>query len=127
MAPVNGPVDVSTLNHHGNGDSQSSVYVRTIRPKVWIQQSWSSDHPGDDVLSRIMSTSLYPGQRFLFANNVLKATKNVIGSKVNRVYSATSGHIVVRVFDGGKRYQVIVLDDSETDQKVSAVFGPFNA
>ncbi|MCP3942503.1 MAG: hypothetical protein GY710_13595 [Desulfobacteraceae bacterium] len=127
VAPVIGPVDVATLNHHGNSDSQSSVYVRTIRPRVWVQQSWSSDHPGDDVLSRIMSNSLYPGRRFLFANNLLEATKNVIGSKVNRVYNATSGHIVVRVFDGGKRYQIIVLNDSDTERKVSAVSGPFNA
>ncbi|MDE1462044.1 ComEC/Rec2 family competence protein [Spartinivicinus poritis] len=127
VAPVIGPVDVATLNHHGNSDSQSSYYVRTIRPKVWIQQSWSSDHPGDEVLSRMISTTLYPGERFIFANNLLTATKNVIGSKVNRVYSATHGHIVVRVYDGGNHYQVIILDDSSTKREVLAVFGPFQS
>lgn len=127
VAPVIGPVDVATLNHHGNSDSQSSYYVRSIRPKIWIQQSWSSDHPGDEVLSRITSTALYPGKRYLFANNLLTATKNVIGSKANRVYSATQGHIVVRVYDRGEHYQVIVLDDSNKDRKVLAVFGPFKS
>lgn len=59
IAPVVGPVDVATLNHHGNRDSQCTEYVRTVRPRVWIQQNWSSDHPGEEVLRRITSKELY--------------------------------------------------------------------
>ncbi|WP_038291516.1 ComEC/Rec2 family competence protein [Zooshikella ganghwensis] len=127
VAPVIGPVDVATLNHHGNSDSQSTFFVRTIRPKVWIQQNWSSDHPSDEVLSRISSTSLYPGKRYIFANNLLAATKNVIGSKVSKAYSSTQGHIVVRVYEAGTKYQVILLDDSTIERKVTALFGPFES
>ncbi|MCP4746640.1 MAG: hypothetical protein GY874_10955 [Desulfobacteraceae bacterium] len=125
LAPVIGPVDAATFNHHGNSDSQSNFYVRTLRPKVWIQQSWSSDHPGDEVLSRIMSTDLYPGKRYLFANDLLAATKNVIGSKVKRAYNATQGHILIRVAPAGSQYQVIVLNDNNKKREVLSIFGPF--
>ena len=58
VAPVIGPVDVATLNHHGNRDSQNPYYVRTLRPRVWVQQNWTADHPGEEVLRRIQSTQL---------------------------------------------------------------------
>jgi beta-lactamase superfamily II metal-dependent hydrolase len=127
IAPVIGPVDVATLNHHGNRDSQNQFYVRTIRPRVWIQQSWSSDHPGDDVLRRITSTILYPGKRDVFITSMLEANKLVIGDKIDEVYGSTQGHILVRVARGGRTYQVFILDDADAERKVKAIFGPYES
>lgn len=100
LAPVIGPVDVATLNHHGNRDSQNPYYVRTLRPRVWIQQNWTADHPGEEVLRRITSEQLYPGPRDIFSTVMLQATKEVIGSRLDR-YQGQGGHIVVRVRDNG--------------------------
>ncbi len=94
---------------------------------MWIQQNWLADHPDDSVLSRLISTELYPDKRYIFANDLLPATRNVIGSKVKRAYQATHGHIVVRVLDKGKQYLVIVLNDTDAERKVLSVFGPFQA
>ena len=127
VAPVIGPVDVATLNHHGNRDSQSPYYVRTIRPRVWIGQTWSSDHPGDDVLRRITSKELYPGDRDLFTTSMLRANKLVIGERIDQVYGSQQGHILVRVAQGGATYQVIILEDSDEERKVKAVFGPYKS
>lgn len=127
IAPVIGPVDVATLNHHGNRDSQNQFYVRTLRPRVWVQQSWSSDHPGDDVLRRITSTNLYPGKRDLFTTSMLEANRLVIGDRIDQVYGSTQGHILVRVAPGGESYQVIILDDSNDERKVTAIFGPYQS
>ena len=123
VAPVIGPLDVATLNHHGSRDSQSSYYVRTVRPKVWIQQNWSADHPDNNVLARLTSTQLYPGPRYLFATAMLPAARHVIGNEIDEAYSATSGHIVVRVNKGGADYRVYVLNDDKI-RKISKVFGP---
>ncbi|AWW30222.1 hypothetical protein DN752_08850 [Echinicola strongylocentroti] len=125
IAPVIGPVDVATLNHHGNRDSQSAYYVRTIRPRVWVQQSWSSDHPGDDVLRRISSKELYPGDRDIFTTGMLEANKLVIGDRIDNVYGSQRGHILVRVAPRGKTYQVIILEDRDEKRMVKAVFGPY--
>jgi hypothetical protein len=127
VAPVIGPVDVATLNHHGNRNSQSAYYVRTVRPRVWIGQSWSSDHPGDDVLRRMTSTDLYPGDRDLFATDMLEANQLVIGPRIANSYRSLHGHVVVRVDQGGATYRVFVLDDSSEKREVLQVFGPYES
>jgi beta-lactamase superfamily II metal-dependent hydrolase len=110
-APVIGPVDIAALNHHGNRDSQCPSYVRAIRPRVWVVQNWTSDQPGDGVLRRITSQKLYPGARDVYATSILDATKNVIGSLVDKTIIPETGHIVIRVYQGGNDYSVFVLDD----------------
>ena len=126
VAPVVGSVDVATLNHHGNRDSQQPYYVRTLRPRVWIQQTWSSDHPGHDVLRRIMSQSIYPGERDLFSTDLLAPNIDVIGEPaIARAYKSRNGHVVVRVEPQGDRYSVFVLDDRDTDYRVLSQHGPY--
>ncbi|TDS16651.1 metallo-beta-lactamase superfamily protein [Maribacter caenipelagi] len=126
IAPVIGAVDVATLNHHGNRDSQNDVYVRTLRPRVWIQQNWSSDHPGDEVLRRITSKELYPGERDIFSNVMLQANKDVIGGRLNQ-YKSQNGHIVLRVYPNGNSYAIFVLDDTTDKREITAKFGPYEA
>ncbi|MEZ4776964.1 MAG: hypothetical protein R3D00_27565 [Bacteroidia bacterium] len=127
VAPVIGPVDVATLNHHGNRDSQSAFYVRTLRPRVWIGQTWSSDHPGDDVLRRITSKVIYPGERAVFSTDMLESNELVIGSRIENSYQSRHGHIVVRVAPGGETYQVFVLNDASAQREVLATFGPYRS
>ena len=117
-APVIGPVDIATLNHHGNRDSQSPSYVRAIRPRVWVLQNWTSDHPGNGVLRRITSQKLYPGTRDVYATSILDATKNVIGSLIDQTMVTETGHIVIRVYQGGNSYSVFVLDDTGVEYDI---------
>ena len=126
VAPVIGPVDVATLNHHGSRDSQNTYYVRTIRPRVWVQQNWSSDHPGDEVLTRLLSKELYPGERDIFSTVMLQANKDVIGSKLNN-YKSHNGHVVVRVYNKGADYVVYVLKDSTEKREVLQKFGAYES
>lgn len=127
LAPVVGAVDVATLNHHGNRDSQSAYYVRTLRPRVWVQQSWSSDHPGEDVLRRITNTALYPGERDLFATDMLEATEWVISERLINAYKSRHGHIVIRVYDNGARYQIFILNDFSEKREVLKKMGPYES
>lgn len=124
LAPVIGAVDVATLNHHGNRDSQNAYYVRTLRPRVWIQQNWSSDHPGDEVLRRITSKSLYPGERDIYSTVMLQPNKDVIGGKLEQ-YKSQNGHIVVRVYPNGTRYEIHILDDQSPKRELMETYGPY--
>ncbi|WP_421802270.1 ComEC/Rec2 family competence protein [Flagellimonas sp.] len=126
VAPVVGPVDVATLNHHGNRNSQNPFYVRTIRPRVWIQQNWTADHPGEEVLRRITSKKLYPGDRDIFSTIMLQGTKDVIGGRLDQ-YKSQKGHIVVRVYDNGDTYDVYVLDDTSEEREIISKHGPYKA
>jgi hypothetical protein len=100
----------------------NSYFVSSLRPRVWIQQNWSSDHPGEEVLRRVTSKELYPGKRDLFATVMLEANKLVIGSRIDESYRSQEGHIVVRVYPGGDRYTVFVLKDRTTRREVVAQF-----
>ncbi|MBS1749756.1 MAG: hypothetical protein JST63_07620 [Bacteroidetes bacterium] len=127
VAKVIGEVDVATMDHHGNRNAVNEFQVKTFKPRVWIEQSWSSDHPGEEVLRRLISPVLYNGQRDLFTTNMLDVTRYVIGPLIDRSYKSLQGHIVVRVMPGGKNYYVIILDDSREDMLVKEVFGPYTS
>lgn len=124
VAPVIGPVDIATLNHHGNRDSQNTYYVRSLRPRVWIGQSWSSDHPDNNVLRRLLSEDLYPGERDLFSTAMLQPNRDVIGNLLNN-YKSQQGHVVVRVYEKGDKYDIFVLDDASEKREIIGKFGPY--
>lgn len=126
IAPVIGPVDIATLNHHGNRDSQNVFYVRTVRPRVWIQQNWSSDHPGEEVLRRITSKQLYSSERDVFSTVMLQPNKDVIGAGLDD-YKSQKGHIVARVYNSGKQYKIYILNDASIEREVLAIYGPYES
>ena len=125
VAEVVGPVDVQVLNHHGYRNTQNETFTRTLSPRVYIQQNWSADQPGHDVFLRMISEKIYPGPRDLFATNMLDSTKQVIGPRMDTAYRSMSGHVLLRVEPGGKRYWVLILDDTDPDCKLKDVFGPY--
>jgi hypothetical protein len=127
IARAVGEVDIATLDHHGNRDAINEFQVKTFKPRVWIGQSWSADHPGHEVLIRMTTPYLYAEERDIFATNMLEANRHVIGPLIDRSYKSQQGHIVVRVLPGGKSYYVIILDDSRADMPVKNVFGPYSS
>ncbi len=125
MSAAIGEVDVAVMDHHGNRDAHNEFNIRTLKPRVWIQQTWSSDHPGHEVLRRVTSNYLYDGPRDLFATNMLEANKNVIGPALERAYKSMDGHIVVRVTEGGEVYHIIILNDENEKREILAIHGPY--
>lgn len=122
-----GEVDVATMDHHGNRDALNAHFISTLKPRVWIEQVWTADHPGHEVLIRATSQLLYPGPRDLFATNFMEANELVIGPLVAQSYKSRQGHIVVRVLPGGSEYYVIVLEDEDNLSTVKQVNGPYKA
>ncbi len=127
MSVAIGEVDVAVMDHHGNRDAHNEFNIKTLKPRVWVQQTWSSDHPGHEVLRRITSTFLYPGPRDLYATNMLEANKNVIGPFLERSYKSMEGHIVVRVMPGGSEYYAIILNDENDKNEIWSVHGPYKS
>lgn len=127
VAKAIGEVDVATMDHHGNRDAVNEIQVKTFKPTAWIEQVWSSDHPGHEVLIRLTTPYLYKTPRDLFATNMLEANKLVIGLLIDNSYKSQQGHIVVRVLPGGNDYYVIILDDSTKEMPVKSIFGPYRS
>ena len=124
VADVAGPVNVAALDHHGYFDGTGPEFVRAMRPRIYVLQSWHASHPALSVLDRLYSPILYPGPRDVLATGMVQAAELADWRFSDRMLSR-QGHVVVRVAPGGATYEVIVLDHSQEQGEVKASFGPF--
>lgn len=127
VAAVVGEVDALTLNHHGNRDASNATFLAALHPRVAVQQAWVSDQPGGEVVHRLASRALWPGDRDAFATGLLDETRLAMGSVVDKLFRSRAGHVVIRVDAGGATYRVYVLDDVNQELRVKAVFGPYTS
>lgn len=125
MAKAVGDVEVTTLNHHGNRDATNAFFVKTLDPKVVIQQSWCSDQPGQEVYQRLVYKDKNAEKRDIFATNMHNETLVTYGPWFKKNYKSLSGHVVVRVHPKGDKYEVIVLNDSDIELTIKQKFGPY--
>ena len=100
-------------------------FLRATRPQVIILQTWAPSHPASIVLSRMQSTSVYPGARDIYATNIMEETKVVIGGALGRL-KCQQGHIVIRANPGGNDFMIYILDDSAENYRIKAIHGPYN-
>jgi hypothetical protein len=126
VSAVVGPVNVMTMDHHGNRDTMNGNILRALRPQVIVQQNWLSAQPGEEVVNRLVSQEYYPGPRDVFATGMANETHEAIGNLMDKVYRSYHGHVVVRVAPGGSTYDVFVLNDEDTKREVLAKFGPYD-
>ena len=122
-AKVAGPVDVAVAPHHGMFDASGPEMVRSLRPAVWIISPWHAVHPNMSALERIFSNRLYPEPRLVLATGLSPA--NVLANqRLTDRMASREGHVVIRVGEGGSRYRVVVTDNRDEGDRVTAVFDP---
>jgi hypothetical protein len=122
-----GPVDVMTLDHHGNRDAMNAHLLSVLQPRVLIQQSWVSDQPGQEVVHRLASRAIWPGARDVFATTLAPSSRPSIGAILDQTYTASGGAVLVRVDPGGTSYRVLMISDDDFSMNVIKSFGPFSA
>ncbi|MET4898690.1 MBL fold metallo-hydrolase [Sphingomonadaceae bacterium jetA1] len=127
IAPLVGPVDAMALDHHGNRDSTNSGILATLKPRVLVEQVYTTDQPGGEVVQRVASQALYPGQRDLFATWAFEATRIALGPILDRTLTASGGHVLIRVAPGGASYRVMLLDPRARTPMVVRTFGPYQS
>ena len=124
MASAIGEVDILALNHHGNRDATNAKFLSILKPRIMVMQSWISDHPGGEVLHRMINKSIYEGPREIYATNMVEETKVAIGPWLTRNVAKETGHVVIRVMPGGSEYFVFVLDDTTPELLIKTASGP---
>lgn len=127
IAPVVGAVDAMALDHHGNCDSTNVGLLATLKPRVLVEQVYTTDQPGGEVVHRVASQALYPGKRDLFATWTFDATRIALGPILDRTLSASGGHVLIRVAPGGDSYRVMLLDARARTPTVLRTFGPYQS
>jgi beta-lactamase superfamily II metal-dependent hydrolase len=104
-----GPVQVSTLPHHGMFDASSPATVRALAARDWVISAWHAAHPSIDTLERVLSPRLYPGPRDVWATALHPATELTMG-RLTRQLAARYGNVVCRVDAPGSAWSIAVTD-----------------
>jgi hypothetical protein len=125
VARASGPVEVAVANHHAYFDAVGPNFVRSLRPRVFIVPAWYVAHPSIMPVRRMLSQRLYPGDRDVFATNVMPANQIVNNQFISK-FKSLDGHVVVRVAPGGGEFKVIICDNSDDSDRVKGVFGPYS-
>ena len=114
IAPLVGPVTVMKADHHGYKDSSMPVFLWTLRPDVIVVQCAEDGHPKTVTANRFLDP-VYPGRRELYITGDI--SRQDLGEELWSNFKPY-GHVVVRVYEGGKSYQVFVLDAHSYDYRI---------
>ncbi|MDR2679617.1 MAG: hypothetical protein LBC47_02265 [Tannerella sp.] len=98
----------------GEGTNTRIIHPDTANPDenmcsgVMIP-AWHYQHPDPEKLARMTDKSIYPGERLIFTTGMFKGIEDNLGEAVGAIVEP-HGHIVIRAFEGGKKFKVFVLD-----------------
>lgn len=106
-----GPVDVSTLPHHGMFDGSGAATLAQLRARDWIISAWHAAHPSIETLERVFKRRVYEGERDVFSTQLHPAAELAMGRLTAR-FASKQGNVIARVYPGGSTYQVLVTDTS---------------
>jgi len=120
-----GPMDVILANHHAYSDAMYSSFIQNTEPQAFIIPVWDYYHPQPDPLARMLSKDLYPDHREIYAAGLVKNNEIRLGKPAENIKPA--GHVVVRVFNDGKQFQVYVLNDRSTQYEIIYKSDVFNS
>ena len=117
-------VEAMKASHHSTKNTNSTELLGVLKPDVYIAGVWQDVQPNPATIKRVLNAN----------SNVKMFTTNMADSNLTTLASegidtskflSTQGHVVIRVLPGGSFFYVYVLDDSDTEFKVKAVFGPY--
>ena len=109
VARLLGETDVVVANHHAYSDAMCDTYISQVKPQVYVIPVWDYYHPQPATLSRMLSQTLYPGERSVFAAGMVDSNRSRLGEDGLKIKPA--GHVVTRVYPGGEKFQIFVLND----------------
>ena len=115
VAKVCGKVDVAKANHHGYYETCNGFFLNTVSPDVMIIDARSQNHPVPTTMTRMTDPLVWPGKGEFYIT--VDQPRKKLGEELWSHFKPW-GHIVVRVYEGGKEYQVFVLDADSLDYHI---------
>ena len=115
MSKVCGKVDVAKANHHGYYETCNGAFLNIVSPEVLIIDARSNNHPVPSTMTRMTDPLVWtkPGEFYITVDQAREKLGEELWS-----HFKPWGHIVVRVYEGGEKYQVFVLDADKLDYPV---------
>ena len=127
-APACGRVDVCKSNHHSSPGSMNPEFVKILQPRVFVTDIWDRYDIDASTLKVMTDRGLYSGERIVCMTNFpLTKKAEFEGAPWRKDLSEESGHVVIRVGEGGTRYGVYYVTAHDESMRVKAIYGPFES
>lgn len=121
-----GAVDVCKVNHHAYLDAMTEGFLRHIKAKSYVIPVWDNEHIQPAIINRMLSKDIYAGNRMIFPTHISdKLYKKYDSEAWMSAVCPQSGHVVVKVYDGGRKYKIYVLSAQDERMTVRAIYGPY--
>lgn len=121
-----GKVDVCKANHHSYRDAMTPEFVREVQATVYVIPVWDRLHTQDNTMTNMSSEELYAGKRTICSAQIEPEEQETFrNADWMKNVAIAGGHIVVKVFDGGRQYKVYFLTANDESMKIKTVLGPF--
>lgn len=128
IGAVCGPVDVCKVNHHGFSDGMSNAFVRAVNAPHYILPVWDFWHIQPSVMTRMINNPNGGDTCRIFATSVPDTLrKQYENEPFMKQLMPETGHIVIKVLNGGDQYKIYVLDNHDESQTIKAIYGPYQA
>ena len=114
VSKVVGTVDVAVADHHCFRDSMNENLLNALNTNALIVPVWGINHPHPSAMQRVVEH----GVPHIFPVGITEARLADLKEKGLAENMHKDGHIVVRVFKGGKKYQIFVLNDRSLDYEI---------
>ena len=118
-----GETDVVLANHHAYSDAMYEPFVKATTPQVCILPVWDYYHPQPSTLDNMLRKGVDPQHpsvngdvNYVFAAGIVASNRERLAEDGQRI--KPDGHVVVRVYKGGRKFQVFVLDDRSEDYHI---------
>lgn len=112
IADICGRMTVVKADHHGWKDSCNPYFLWKTRPQAVLIPAFGNTHPWIATLRRLSDP--HYGIKGIFATT--RSAEVICKDEMNNITAV--GHIVVRVYEGGEKWQVFVLDNKDKGYKV---------
>lgn len=123
-----GIVDVCKTNHHSFRDAMRAEFTKEVQANFYITNVWDHHHLQDNTMINMTDPALYQGKRIISPTWVSQKQMEEHKDKSWQTFlKPAQGHIVLRVFDGGRQYKVYHLTAEDESMKVKAILGPFRS
>lgn len=106
-------VDVAVANHHSFSDAMYAEFLEITNPQACIIPVWDFYHPQPGTLGNMLRAGISEKERDVFSAGLVKSNRIRLAEDGKKIHP--SGHIVLRVYKGGKEFQIFVLDDTTTE------------
>lgn len=124
-----GPVDVCKANHHSYKDSTPKTFTDAVDARVYVVCVWDRWHLQDNTATAMTLDDQGKAKpKLMCPTSVHPNNAEMMKGKAWRSRLVENeGHVVVKAYDGGKKYKVYYLTADDESMKVKLVFGPFES